>query len=375
MTLLSKQHVLMKCRAVRATCHYYSTLWLRALELFPDPSMWLAYSADDGTTIAIPAANEAVPKIEWRDEVMSYDPESLSLYRWRRRCFILLVWERNNCPGDHRARINKPDYKPEAIASIQPITPTAVVTTEEPKSATVYYLDLLSNALACSRVNALPRQYIGHVRIRNFFNFESRIENWFWDVGDVTHILPDSNIYRAHSRHNELGREISNELLYAIAYAPLLGIKYYPSDVRGMLDTGNIPLSMPLVIAAKSENTKTSLKTRETYSANDILREVTAEFDRAAVPLASLYEASTMRKGSDNLSKIFSPGHGDDIIVETTRSDEVPRCACYVPLLLNTLAQGAREPFPDPSMWLAYSADDGTTIAIPAANEAVPKIE
>ncbi|KAI0986843.1 hypothetical protein GJ496_001592 [Pomphorhynchus laevis] len=79
---------------------------------------------------------------------------------------------------------------------------------------------------------------------------------------------------------------------------------------------------------------------------------------------------------SDNdFDEVFSPGHGDDIITEATRSEEIPRCACYNPLLLNTLAQSASEAFPEPLMWLAYSADDGTIIAIPAANEAVPNIE
>ncbi|KAI0978984.1 hypothetical protein GJ496_005988 [Pomphorhynchus laevis] len=42
---------------------------------------------------------------------------------------------------------------------------------------------------------------------------------------------------------------------------------------------------------------------------------------------------------------VFSPKHGDNIILEATRSEKVPRCACYVPLLLNTLAQSACEKF------------------------------
>ncbi|KAI0986845.1 hypothetical protein GJ496_001594 [Pomphorhynchus laevis] len=83
------------------------------------------------------------------------------------------------------------------------------------------------------RVNALPEQYRG------------------LDVGDVAHILPDSNTYRSHAKQNELGREIFNKLFYVIAHAPLLGMKYYPADVRQMFDKGAIPLSMPLVNAQR----------------------------------------------------------------------------------------------------------------------------
>ncbi|KAI0985246.1 hypothetical protein GJ496_002289 [Pomphorhynchus laevis] len=110
------------------------------------------------------------------------------------------------------------------------------------------------------RVNTLPDELVGKVWIQDFFQFDYKIENWFWDVGDVTHILPDTNCYISVSAQHSLGRTVMNELLYAIKYAPILGLKYTPSDIRTMIRTGIVRVDMPLVIAAKSENTKPDTK-------------------------------------------------------------------------------------------------------------------
>ena len=79
-----------------------------------------------------------------------------------------------------------------------------------------------------------------------------------------------------------------------------------PDDARRAMASGVGPEKHLLIMAEKSENTKTSEKTRETYSESDIGREITTEFDRTAVPLTMMNPASSLRKSPADLDNEFS---------------------------------------------------------------------
>ncbi len=129
----------------------------------------------------------------------------------------------------------------------------------------------------------------GETWIENEFRFERTMDFWYWESGDVTHVLFDSASYATTSAISDISFIDHNDLLYALTYAPLLTKRYSPSEVRTWLASSSLPpecpSELPQVLAAKSENTKPVGKVRETYSACDIVREVTTEFDRSATGL------------------------------------------------------------------------------------------
>lgn len=66
------------------------------------------------------------------------------------------------------------------------------------------------------------------------------------------------------------------------------------------------------VMAVKCENTKPGAKCRETWSADDM----TTCYDRAAIPIASMFAGVTARKSDIVVQKIF------DRICSMTRKDK-----------------------------------------------------
>jgi hypothetical protein len=59
------------------------------------------------------------------------------------------------------------------------------------------------------------------------------------------------------------------------------------------------------VMAAKSKITKPKSKVRETWSADDIIRELTTMYDRQGIPLSSYYKGVTARKSDLEVNAIF----------------------------------------------------------------------
>jgi hypothetical protein len=59
------------------------------------------------------------------------------------------------------------------------------------------------------------------------------------------------------------------------------------------------------VMAAKCENTKPKSKVRETWSADDITRELTTMYDRQSIPLSSYYKGVTANKSDLEVNAIF----------------------------------------------------------------------
>ena len=101
-------------------------------------------------------------------------------------------------------------------------------------------------------------------------------------------------------------RHVFNELLYALKEAPKLSCRFMPNEVVEQVATGKkeyVPLA---VMAAKSENTKAGRKIRCTWSADDCTREMITGFNRAAIPLSSLYTGVTSRKSDIRSESVMS---------------------------------------------------------------------
>ena len=58
--------------------------------------------------------------------------------------------------------------------------------------------------------------------ISNFFSYEASIDVWYWESSDMTHINANLDDYGSVKQCSRIKRDESNELLYALKYAPLL---------------------------------------------------------------------------------------------------------------------------------------------------------
>lgn len=107
------------------------------------------------------------------------------------------------------------------------------------------------------------------------FSYDFSISDWYWEAGDVTHILSDITQYSTTSGVNAQDRDTGNELLYALKHAPMLSCKYTPDAAVEMITSDSKGYDTLAVMAANSENTKYGRKVRATFSGDDITREMT----------------------------------------------------------------------------------------------------
>jgi hypothetical protein len=94
-------------------------------------------------------------------------------------------------------------------------------------------------------------------------------------------------------------------LLYDLERAPYLSERWHPQSVLAALESGTDSWDRMAVMAAKSENTKPFEKVRETWSGDDITRELTSMYDRQGIPLSSYYKGVTARKSDLEVNAIF----------------------------------------------------------------------
>jgi len=135
-----------------------------------------------------------------------------------------------------------------------------------------------------------PDQDFGKVWVEGFFLFNNTIPEWYWEAADVTHVLSENAHYSDLKTFATLPRESHNELLYALDNAPKLSYDWDPENILKHLGTGVDTWTRMAVMAVKCENTKPGPKCRETWSADDITRELTTCYDRAAIPIAAMYK-------------------------------------------------------------------------------------
>lgn len=115
----------------------------------------------------------------------------------------------------------------------------------------------------------------------------------------------DLSVYETFESYSSRPRHSANELLNALEKAPYISGDRLPSDIYKDLSNGTDTLDRVAEMAAKSENTKPGKKVRETWSSDDITRELTSCYDQTALPLAQLYSGVTSREGSIQVEIIF----------------------------------------------------------------------
>lgn len=158
----------------------------------------------------------------------------------------------------------------------------------------------------CEGVLMLPEDKDwGKIWLEGHFPYNETIHTWFCEAADVTHVTSDLRHYESLLTTNAISNTQHNELLYALNYAPVLSEKWHPQSVLAALETGLDTWDRMAVMAAKSENTKPNEKVRETWSADDITRELTSMYDRQGIPLSSYYKGVTARKSDLEVNAIF----------------------------------------------------------------------
>jgi hypothetical protein len=150
-----------------------------------------------------------------------------------------------------------------------------------------------------------PDDEMGKIWLEHHFPYNECIHTWFYEAADVTHITSDISNYENLLSARTIERIQHNELLYALKYAPYLSTKWSTASVLNALEQGSDSWDRMAVMAAKSENTKPKAKVRETWSADDITRELTTMYDRQGIPLSTYYKGVTARKSDLEVSALF----------------------------------------------------------------------
>jgi hypothetical protein len=150
-----------------------------------------------------------------------------------------------------------------------------------------------------------PDQEMGNIWLENHFPFNECIHTWFYEAADVTHVTSNISDYENLLSSSAIERVQHNELWYALKYAPYLSTKWSTQDVLKALKDNNANWDRLAVMAAKCENTKPREKVRETWSADDITRELTTMYDRQGIPLSSYYKGVTARKSDLEVNAMF----------------------------------------------------------------------
>ncbi|PNF41068.1 hypothetical protein B7P43_G06243 [Cryptotermes secundus] len=162
--------------------------------------------------------------------------------------------------------------------------------------------------IECTKGNLLlpPDEEMGNIWLEGHFEYNECIHTWFFEAADVTHVTSNINDYENILSSRSIERVQHNELLYALKYAPFLSLKWTTTDILKALENNSDSWDRMAVMAAKSENTKPKEKVRETWSADDITRELTTMYDRQGIPLSSYYKGVTARKSDLEINALFN---------------------------------------------------------------------
>lgn len=150
-----------------------------------------------------------------------------------------------------------------------------------------------------------PDEEMGKIWLEKHFPFNECIHTWFYEAADVTRVTSNINDYENLLTTRHIEKFQYNELLYALKYAPYLSTKGSIMEVLKALESGSDSWDRMAVMAAKSENMKPKSKVRETWSADDITRELTTMYDRQGISLSSDYKGVTARKSALEVNAVF----------------------------------------------------------------------
>ncbi|APG78071.1 RNA-dependent RNA polymerase [Shahe qinvirus-like virus 1] len=180
--------------------------------------------------------------------------------------------------------------------------------------------------LSYSNVNAsaiAPKELWGKFRLKKHYPYKKVEEIAYLGANDVTHIMPDLEQYdslQEFSRENTIDK---NELLYTLKYGSKLAKLLEPSEVKKLMSEKKYKLPKIADIAAKAENTKDELKARETFSGDDVIREITSAMDQAAISLASDWPSVCLRRNERGFQKTLNS------FIKSTRMAEKGQCVFF----------------------------------------------
>ena len=121
----------------------------------------------------------------------------------------------------------------------------------------------------------------GRFEIRSEYAYTRYADFWYFEASDVSRV-DLSNKGRQFDpcitpKEKKVNKIKNNELLYAMHFAPEMSLGLTIKDYRKMIEEGKFGPGMYATMAGKAENTKFGKKTRETYSADDLSREILSE--------------------------------------------------------------------------------------------------
>ncbi|APG78075.1 RNA-dependent RNA polymerase [Wuhan insect virus 15] len=145
--------------------------------------------------------------------------------------------------------------------------------------------------------------------------FVNTVPTWFWEASDVTRVVPSRSVYDGMQGASTVGKSEHNELLYALDHAPDICPGISPQSAFEQVVDGVPRFDCIAAMAAKNENTKPGLKTRETWSGDAVTREMTTTYDRTGLVLSTLYDGASSRKADYVTQRSF------DRICELTDPD------------------------------------------------------
>lgn len=155
----------------------------------------------------------------------------------------------------------------------------------------------------------------GKAKVVGFYGYTDTISGWYYEADDVSHIIADYNRYSTYQSKAELTREDTNELLYAIKYAPMLSYKWDPTTILGHITNGTDTWDRISDLSVKAEANKPSHKARDIHAADDITRVLTSAIDQQAIHVGRLLPGVVSRKDLRASERIF------DELCELTRAD------------------------------------------------------
>ena len=145
------------------------------------------------------------------------------------------------------------------------------------------------------------RCFVGRIlRWRNVANI------WHFSAQDVTHIMAKLECYNYADSISSLPKELMNELLYALAYAPYLSAKHLPSHVRQEWLEGRTVGEAIDYLSIKMENTKGNENGRDIHSGDDVGREMRSEYDINISVIGSMLDGVISRMGRARMERQFA---------------------------------------------------------------------
>jgi hypothetical protein len=143
-------------------------------------------------------------------------------------------------------------------------------------------------------------------RVWRVLKWDKQVEFWHYTAKDVTHIMADEQRYLTRFNAGTGDQVEANELLYALKNGSLLSGKFTPAEVRESWERGKLVGDRIAHVAGKRENTKGYDGTRETESADDIMRETLSEGESNIRRLASILDGATCGMSRSQLEYITS---------------------------------------------------------------------